>query len=200
MIRFNHRCSAAALLALFSLLAPLSMDALQASSTELRHESRRLGLRFQHPRQFLVGQPAELPGSREMAEAMAKKGLVYTPSVEEALIERRLAAGQDLKALKRGLSQISLNRCRGSEAEFFRHFMVKDQFRQEIGVWQVYVLPAAPGPYGEHAFYYLVPLKDQSVLEILAPRSYSDSGDREDEPTHYDQVIRRLIESLEIIE
>lgn len=64
-----------------------------------------------------------------------------------------------------------------------------------IGPREAYVLPAFPGPYGDHMFYYLVPLKDGSILEIYAPKT-----DEENKPTHYDQVIRRLIESLEMVE
>jgi hypothetical protein len=77
---------------------------------------------------------------------------------------------------------------------------MKDQFRQRSGSQEVYVLPGAPGPYGDHLFYFLVSLKDGSVLEILAPRSYSSPGERDDKPTHYDRVVRNLIESLEMIE
>ena len=71
---------------------------------------------------------------------------------------------------------------------------MKDQFRQQIGAWKVYVFPGAPGPYGDQAFYYLIDLKDQSILEITAARS-----DERDKPTHYDRVIRRLIETLKAV-
>ncbi|MFL6262761.1 MAG: hypothetical protein ACJ76Y_23930 [Thermoanaerobaculia bacterium] len=169
--------------------------AVQARPAEIRYESKKLGLRFKVPQSFVTGQPAALPGAKEMAEAMAKRGLEYNPPNEESLIDRRWAAGQDLKALRRDLPQIRLKRQRGSDAEFSRKLAMKDQFRQKIGPWETYVLPGAPGPYGEHLFYYLVPLKDGSVLEILAHRT-----DSEDKPTHYDEVIRKLIESLEMVE
>jgi hypothetical protein len=179
------------------LLLTGALFAIQAGSAELRYESKRLGLRFQMPQEFLVGQPAELPGSKRMAEAMAKRGLEVTPRIEESLVERRFAAGQDLKKLTRGLPQIILNLHRGSDADFDRKFLMKDSFRQRIGAWEVYVLPGAPGPYGDKALYDLVVLKDQSVLEIMAPR-FSDEDQKK--PSHYDRVIRRLIESLEVIE
>lgn len=128
---------------------------------------------------------------------MARRGSKYTPPAEESLIERRFAVGQDLKALRRDLPQITLNLHRGLEADFDRKFLMKDPFRQRIGAWEVYVLPGAPGPYGDKAFYYLVVLKGQSVLEIVAPR-FSDEDEKK--PSHYDRVIRRLIESLEALE
>jgi hypothetical protein len=186
---------------LFLALALGSLLALQAGAAELRHESKRLGVSFQLPEGFLVGQPKGASMAfRKMAESMARRGLQYTPPDEAILIEKRLAEGQDLQALPRSDSpQIFLNRYRATEAETFRD-LLKDSFRQKIGAWEIYVLPGAPGPYGEHGFYYLVPLKNQSILEILAPRSTSYPGDKDDKPTHYDKVIRRLIQSLEMIE
>ena len=168
--------------------------ALQAVPAEIRYESKGLGLRFQVPQEFLLGQPWELPGA---AKERARRGPKDPPSVEESLIERRFAAGQDLKDLSRGLPQISLSRHRGSDADFDRKFLMKDPFRQRIGPWEVYVLPGAPGPYGDKAFYDLVVLKDQSILQIFAPRFSDEEGKK---PSYYDRVIRRLIESLEVIE
>ena len=179
----------------FFLLLPGTLLSIQAGPAELRYESKRLGLRFQYPQNFLVAQPVELPGSKKMAEAMAKTGEEYTPPVEESLVERRFAADQDLQAMRRDVVQISLSRHRGTDAEFDRKFLMKDQLRQQLGAWETYVLPGAPGPYGDKALYYLVVLKDRSVLEIMAPRS-----DLDDKPTQYDRVIRRLIESLQVIE
>ena len=59
------------------------------------------------------------------------------------------------------------------------------------------MLPGYPGPYGDKALYYLVPLKDGSILEIVAPKSYIEDAQQE-QPTHYDTVIRGLIESLRV--
>lgn len=179
----------------FLLFLAGSLLAVQARAAEIRYESKTLGLRFQLPQTFVTGQPAALPGSKEMAEAMAKRGFEVNPPQEESLIERRWAAGQDLKALRRDVPQIVLSRQRGEDAEFSRKLGMKDSFRQKMGPWDVYVLPGAPGPYGEHAFYSLVPLQDGSILEIMAPKT-----DAENKPTHYDRVIRKLIESLEMVE
>ncbi|HSS49978.1 MAG TPA: hypothetical protein VLX28_13665 [Thermoanaerobaculia bacterium] len=163
----------------FLLFAPAVLLAIQAGSAELKYKSERLGLIYEYPQNFVVGHSTETP-SEEL--------------VEESLIERRVAAGQDLNALRRYSLQIVLRRHRGTEAEFDRKFLMKDQFRQQIGAWQVYVFPGAPGPYGDQAFYYLIDLKDQSILEITAARS-----DWPDKPTHYDRVIRKLIETLEAV-
>jgi hypothetical protein len=172
-----------------------SLLAVQASPADLRYESKTLGLRFQIPPTFVTGRPAELPGTKEMVEEMAKRGMKYDPDQEESLIERRWAAGQDLKALRRDVPQITLKRQRGSDAEFSRKLAMKDQFRQKIGPWEAYVLPGHPIPYGDHLFYSMIPLKDGSVLEIFAHKT-----DLKGQPTHYDEVIRKLIESLEMVE
>lgn len=178
----------------FFLFAPIVLLAIQAGSAELKYESKRLGLSYKYPQNFLVGHPTETPYPKEMTDAIVKAGMEPIPPVRESLIERRFAAGQDLNALRSHSLQIILSRHRGSDAEFDRKFLMKDQFRQQIGAWEVYVFPGAPGPYGDKAFYYLIALKDRSILEIFAPRS-----DLEEKLTHYDRVVRKLIETLEEI-
>jgi hypothetical protein len=164
----------------FFLMAIGALIAGQALAVE--HESKRLGLRYRHPDNFVVGELKKEPNA-------------------EVLIERRLAKGQDLKDvhLRGELSVIQLTRSRGEEADFIRHFLLKEPLRQSIGSWVVYVLPGYPGPYGDKALYYLVPLKDGSILEIVAPKSYLEDSQQE-QPTHYDTVIRGLIESLTVTE
>ena len=146
----------------------------------MKHASKRLGLRYHHPENFVVGELKKEPDA-------------------EVLIERRLAKNQDLKDvhLWGELSAIELTLSRGEEADFVRHFLLKEPFRQSIGSWTVYVLPGYPAPYGDKLLYYLVPLKDGSILEISAPKNYIEDGLKEG-PTDYDPVIRRLIESLTV--
>src|SRR5436305_4000736 len=64
---------------LIPLLFAGSLLAVQASPADLRYESKTLGLRFQIPPAFVIGQPAELPGTKEMVEEMAKRGMEYDP-------------------------------------------------------------------------------------------------------------------------
>ena len=164
----------------FFLMAIGALMAGQALGME--HSSKRLGLRYHHPENFVLGELKKEPNA-------------------EVLIERRLAEGQDLKDvhLRGELSVIQLTRSREKEADFIRHFLLKETFRQSIGSWTVYVLPGYPGPYGDKALYYLVPLKDGSILEIVAMKNYVEDAPQE-RPTGYDPVIRRLIESLEVTE
>jgi hypothetical protein len=128
------------------LLLTGSLLAVQARPDELQYESKKLGLRFKVPQSFLAGVPAPLPGSKERAEAMARRGLEYNPPNEESLIDRKWAKGQDLKALRRDLLQITLDRQRGSDAEFSRETFMKDRFRQRIGPWEAYASRASPDP------------------------------------------------------
>lgn len=110
-----------------------SLLALQAGAAERRYESKRLGVSFRHPDGFVVGQAKASMADRKMAEAMARRGLQYTPPDEEILIEKRFAEGQDLQALRRGDSpQIVLSRHRGTEADNFRDLR-KDSFDREPG-------------------------------------------------------------------
>jgi hypothetical protein len=64
-----------------------------------------------------------------------------------------------------------------------------------IGGHRVQKFPGFPGPYGSAAFYYLVPLRDGTVLEFTAHRSFLEAprGD-----TGYDRVIEQIIGTLAI--
>ncbi len=126
-----------------------ALNASQGSTDELRYESKRLGVRFRYPQHFLVAQPAKLPGSEKRAEAMARRGVEYIPPDEESLVERRLAEGQDLKALRRDILQIRLSRSRGEEADFLRHFILKDEVRQRPREPSDRLRPGDPGAHRE---------------------------------------------------
>jgi len=64
-----------------------------------------------------------------------------------------------------------------------------------IGGHRVQKFPGFPGPYGNAAFYYLVPLRDGSVLELTGHRAFLEApkGD-----TGYDRVIEQIIGTLTI--
>lgn len=64
-----------------------------------------------------------------------------------------------------------------------------------IGPHRVQKFPGFPGPYGSAAFYYLVPLRDGTVLELAGHRAFLEAprGD-----TGYDAVIEQIIGTLAI--
>ena len=77
----------------------------------------------------------------------------------------------------------------------------------------VYKFPGYPGPYGETAFYYLVPLSDGQVFEITGHKERfnatpisalsTDDGQKNHivnvgSPTNYDQVIEGIIPTLTV--
>ena len=68
--------------------------------------------------------------------------------------------------------------------------------RRRWGGRTVYKLPGYPGPYGDTAFYYLLPLGDDLVVELFAHRRHMDQA-RTD--TGYDRVIEGIIATFQII-
>ena len=85
----------------------------------------------------------------------------------------------------------------GSDAAFKRASFLKSDYAVTIGGRTVYRLPGYPGPYGDQAFYYLIPFTDGRLAEITAHRFYfrdpKPAGATEHARTRYDRVIESVI-------
>ena len=68
----------------------------------------------------------------------------------------------------------------------------------------MYRLPGYPGPYGDQAFYYLIPISEKRIVEAAAHRYYFRSGKKEmsaNPPgTDYGAVIESILKSLKTTE
>ena len=74
----------------------------------------------------------------------------------------------------------------------------KGNFEKTIGSHTVFDFPGFPGPYGENAFFYLVPRGDGTSIGILAPRFLSKRGVSltERPPSGMDSIIKVLIATI----
>ena len=74
----------------------------------------------------------------------------------------------------------------------------KGNFEKTIGSHTVFDFPGFPGPYGENAFFYLVPRGDGTSIGILAPRFLSKRGVSLNErpPSGMDSIIEGVIATM----
>ncbi len=91
---------------------------------------------------------------------------------------------------------ITITPARGQKADFYRRQFFRTQWETTVGGRRVYKLPGYPGPYGDEAFYYLLPLGDELVVEIFAHRRHMDQARA---ATGYDRVIEGMIPTFKII-
>jgi hypothetical protein len=74
----------------------------------------------------------------------------------------------------------------------------KEDFEKKIGSHTVFNFPGFPGPYGENAYFYIVPRGDGSSIGIHAPRFLSKRGVSLNErpPSGMDSIIEGLIATM----
>lgn len=109
-----------------------------------------------------------------------------------ALVEpARLGARAPLDALPVGeIATITVTPSRGQKADFYRRQFFRKEWETTVDGRTVYRLPGFPGPYGDAMFYYLLPLRNDLVVELFAHRRHIDPARAE---TGYDRVIEGII-------
>lgn len=141
------------------------------------------GFAFQYPDRFAVG-----AYRTQGADVLFKDAVVF---VERARLGRHrvdeIPVGE--------LTSITVFPQTGHRARFLLNQFYRDPYRAVIGGRPIAKLPGYPGPYGDTAFYYLMPLSDTLVVELYAHRRYLEppGGD-----TGYDQVIESIITSITV--
>lgn len=75
---------------------------------------------------------------------------------------------------------------------------MKGTYKKQIGAHAVVVLPGFPGPYGEDAFFYIVPRGDSTSIGVTAPRFLSKRGvPLKDRPSSgMDSIVEGLIATM----
>lgn len=121
---------------------------------------------------------------------------------EEAivLVDRARAGLRDLSALPSGeITAVTIEVLSRPEAES-RIALGRQVYGQEvvevtIGSQRRHKFPGFPGPNGTGAFYYLVPLRNDTALEFTAHRKFLEPplGD-----TGYDRVVEQIIGTLRL--
>jgi hypothetical protein len=176
-------------LAVAALVVPVLVGVLAAASKTYR--SAEWGFEFAYPDQFAAGRYKETL-TPELEARLRETGQQPPFKHAIALVEpSRLGSRAPLDALPAGdIATITVTPARGHKADFFRRQFFRREWETTVAGRTVYRLPGYPGPYGDTAFYYLLPLRDDLVVEIFAHRRHMDRA-RTD--TGYDRVIESMI-------
>jgi len=77
---------------------------------------------------------------------------------------------------------------------------MKGTYKKQIGSHSVVVLPGFPSPYGEDAFFYLVPRGNGTSIGIIAPRFLRKRGGslKDRQPSGLDSIVEGLIATIKI--
>ena len=159
-----------------------------------------LGLKFDYPARFEVGSFKKEP--YEYPPELKERG--YDPPFENAvvLIEPAQLHGASLNAIPVGdVPALWLEFQTGSRAMFLPS-LFRESYQMRIGQHTVYKFPGYPGPYGDNAWYYVIPVAPAWLLEITGHKYYFLDGSGENggkgPETHYDEVIENIIRNLHL--
>ena len=89
---------------------------------------------------------------------------------------------------------ISISVLSGDSANYWRELCDVQMWRVKIGAREVVKLPGFPGPFGDGAYFYMLPRADGTVILILGAKHYL-KGDRR--PIRYDWAIELIIATME---
>jgi hypothetical protein len=163
----------------------------------------RLGIQFDLPNNFIVGRFK----AEKLPESLAEQGFEAAFKNAAVLVEPgelQTPSGQVFRSDEIPVGDIPviwLDRLRGNKARFMKA-MLKEGEKKSIGGHVVYQLPGFPGPYGDSAFYYILPVDGGDVLEFGAHKFYFRGvHPKSEDPaqTHYDRIIEQVIATLEFI-
>lgn len=172
--------------------APLSAEGPTVASIEdwNGYRDEQHGFAFQYPSQFVVG------AYKRETPPVLERALV--------LVEAELLGPAESTEIPVGeVATISIEAKTGGDARFVLQQVPKlvQPTERMFGSHRVLVYPGYPGPYGDQACYYVVPLGADTVLEIIGHRKRFSSlaGIAHDEATDtgYDQVIEQIILTIE---
>jgi hypothetical protein len=181
---------AASLAALLLLVASVSL----ASAASRVYRSAEWGFAFSYPDTLAVGRYKDQTTPEQEAR-MRETGLENPFKHAIPLVEPgRLGARGTLQAIPVGeVATVTVTPTRGQKADFLRRQFFRKEWETTVGGRLVYKLPGFPGPYGDAAFYYLLPVRDDLVIELFAHKKHLDPA-RTD--TGYDRVIEGIIGSF----
>lgn len=161
------------------------------------YRSEDFGFEFRYPPAFALGAYKHTPPP-EHDERMRKLG--FDPEDFAAfkyaavLIEQRLTKRFPMTALPVGeITSLSLDPRRGHNVSFDRRQFDKPEWRVELGGYEVVRLPGFPGPYGDAAYCYIVFVRPDLTVWVVAHRKYIESPHT---PTNYDRIIEQIIPTL----
>jgi hypothetical protein len=178
-------------------LLTLGSAVVAATAAPRLYRSTEWGFEFSYPDTLAVGRYKDRT-TPEQEQRMRETGLENPFKHAIALVEPgRLGTRGTLQSIPVGeVATVTVTPTRGHKADFLRRQFFRKEWETAVGGRLVYKLPGFPGPYGDAAFYYLLPVRDDLVVELFAHKKHLDPA-RAD--TGYDQVIEGIIASFTTI-
>ncbi|HWN13663.1 MAG TPA: hypothetical protein VNQ54_03470 [Methylomirabilota bacterium] len=182
----------------FGLLVTVASAAAQDASWSVYRDDQE-GITLRYPPRFVSGAyRSDLPP--DLARTLRASGGRLPFEGALVLVESVRLGSRDRAALPAGeITAITVETqtgpAVGARLDLGRQIYGAAITEVTIGVHRVQKFPGFPGPYGSLAFYYLVPLRDGSALELTGHRVFLEAprGD-----TGYDRVIEQIIGTLVI--
>ncbi len=144
---------------------------------------------LQVPDGFLVGQYEESDADELFPESAA---LIQKVA---ALIEPEFLGDAALEKLpKEDAVTIEVTVWTDRMTELLESYLT-DAHKVKLGEQEAYNLRGFPGPYGDLAFFYVVPLAEKRLLTFTALRAHVE-GELEGQATGYDQVIESMLRGM----
>jgi hypothetical protein len=177
------------------LAAPCPAPAQDAAWPLYRNE--KFGFEFRYPPAFVAGAYRdELPADLKAQLRRDGGALPFEHAV--ALVERTRLGGRTLTALPVGeITAVTVEPVEGPKLAAVSGLLrqiYKEAVREvTIGAHRVLRAPGFPGPYGDAAFFYLVPIAEGRALELYAHRQFLEPPRGS---TAYDRVIEQIIATL----
>lgn len=170
---------------------------LVASAAFRVYRSAEWGFEFTYPETLTVGRYKNQM-TLEQEARLRETGLENPFKHAIPLVEPgRLGTRGTLQEIPVGeVATVTVTPTRGHKADFLRRQLFRKEWETTVGGRLVYKLPGYPGPYGDAAFYYLLPVRDDLVIELFANKKHLDPA-RAD--TGYDRVIEGIIASFRTI-
>ncbi|MGH7179228.1 MAG: hypothetical protein ACREJC_17760 [Tepidisphaeraceae bacterium] len=150
-------------------------------------ELQDVGIRFSYPSDFRSG---KYTSNFDPDEFFAKAFV---------LVEARLVTDDNITTLPLGGSvpAVSIHHVDASATDFLTR-VIQPRWQTKIGAHLVFKMPGFPGPCGEEAHCYFLPLSDGTSLVVTGHRWHLGSPPETRVPTHYDWVIERIIGTMQI--
>lgn len=196
--------------------APIIKDNSQPKQEETindkTYRNEKYGFEFIYPQNFLIGKyKPEVTSSsvpqdlREQLSDLSWNNAVVLIEPELIALFSKSPRAFLLDKIPVGdVSTISIKPITTS-ADFYRKAYIDNKANNptqiKIGGYTVTKLPGYPGPYGDTAYYYLLPLKNGLILEFTGHRKKFPNATTPDSTapeSHYDQVIEKIISTLNV--
>lgn len=182
------------------------------SANEKTYRNETYGFEFTYPQHFLVGKykpesdsSSVPPDLRNQLSDLSWNNAIVLIELDLIAFFSKSPRGFSLDTIPVGdVSTISIKPITTS-ADFYRKTYLSNKTynptQMKIGAYTVTKLPGFPGPYGDTAYYYLLPVSNNLIMEFTGHRKkfpHATISNATAPDSHYDQVIEKIISTFKV--